>query len=229
MKQEPSVAGPGSFRHYFLDWDGCVANTLPFWLAGYRAALTRRGLNPPDQVILRELFNDWDGPGRFGVPDPRRFTDEVAGFLHEHAAEVQLNPHIREVLARLKGLGKTAALLTASHRRLVLPELARKGLEDLLGLVLTVEDVRRYKPDPEVVFTALGRLGAQPGEALFVGDSDKDIQAARAAGVAMALYLPEHNRPFYDVDALLAMKPQYVIADFRELLPDTGEAAAAPG
>ena len=229
MNREADAGSPGSFRYYFFDWDGCVAHTLPFWFAGYRAALGRRGLNPPDAVILSELFNDWDGPGRFGIQDPARFTDEVAGYLKEHAGEVRPNPNIKEVLGRFKGLGRTAALLTASRRRLVMPELARFGLDGLLELVLTVEDVRRFKPDPEVVLVALERLGARPEQALFVGDSDKDIQAARAAGVAMALYLPEHNRPFYDVDALLAMKPQYVIADFRELLPDSGEAAAAPG
>jgi phosphoglycolate phosphatase-like HAD superfamily hydrolase len=61
--------------------------------------------------------------------------------------------------------------------------------------------------------------GLGPAEAVLVGDSDKDIQAARGAGVAVALYLPERNRAYYDVGHLLAWKPEFVIADFRELLP----------
>jgi HAD superfamily hydrolase (TIGR01509 family) len=217
-----AVTGQSLYAYYFFDWDGCLAHTLPFWLAGYRAALGRRGLYPADAVIVRELFNDWGGPERFGVPDPGRFVEEMAGYLEEHADEVQLNPFIVEVLTRLKALGRTTALLTASRRVLVLPTLARHGLDPLLDLVLTVEDVARFKPDPEVVLRALERLGALPREALLIGDSDKDIQAARAAGVAMALYLPEHNRGFYDVEHLLSWGPDQVIHDFRELLPVEG-------
>jgi pyrophosphatase PpaX len=207
------------YSHYFFDWDGCLAHTLPFWLSGYRAALARRGLHPADAVIVRELFSDWSGPVRFGVRDPGPFVEEMARYLEEHAGEVELNPHIVEVLAGLKGLGRTTALLTACRRAIVLPTLARFGIERLLDLVLTVEDVARPKPDPEVVLRALERLGAPPAEALFVGDSDKDIQAARAAGVDMALYLPEHNRVFYDDGLVRSWSPERVIRDFRELLP----------
>ncbi len=207
------------FRFYFFDWDGCLAHTLPYWLAGYRAALGRRGLHPSDEVIVRELFSDWSGPARFGVADPGPFVEEMAVYLSEHAGEVQLNPHVVEVLTRLKGLGRTTALLTACRRDIVLPTLARHGVSPLLDLVLGFEDVSRPKPDPEVVLVALERLGAEAQEALFIGDSDKDIQAALAAGVEMALYLPEHNRAYYSDQLLRSWNPGRVIHDFRELLP----------
>jgi HAD superfamily hydrolase (TIGR01509 family) len=207
------------YAHYFFDWDGCLAHTLPFWLSGYRAALARRGLHPADAVIVKELFSDWSGPARFGVPDPEVFVEEMARHLEEHAGEVELNPHIVEVLARLKALGRTAALLTACRRNIVLPTLTRLGVGGLLDLVLTVEDVARPKPDPEVVLRALEHLGAAPRDALFIGDSDKDILAARAAGVDMALYLPDHNRLYYDGELVASWRPERVIHDFRELLP----------
>ena len=222
MSGPSTVTGQSLYAYYFFDWDGCLAHTLPFWLAGYRAALGRRGLHPSDAVIVRELFSDWTGPERFGVPDAGRFVEEMAAYLAEHAGEVRLNPHIVEVLTRLKALGRTAALLTACRRDIVLPTLARLGVAPLLDLVLTLEDVARPKPDPEVVLQALGRLGARPQEALFIGDSDKDIQAARASGVAMALYLPEHNREYYDDELVRSWGPDRVIHDFRELLPVEG-------
>jgi HAD superfamily hydrolase (TIGR01509 family) len=218
-----SAAALSLFRFYFFDWDGCLAHTLPFWLSGYREALARRGLQPSDEVIVRELFSDWSGPARFGVRDPGAFVEEMAAYLAQHAGEVQLNPHIVEVLTRLKALGRSAALLTACRRDIVLPTLARCGAGPLLDLVLAFEDVSRPKPDPEVVLKALRLLGAEPREALFVGDSDKDILAARAAGVQMALYLPEHNRRYYDDQLVRSWNPGHVIRDFRELLPQPAE------
>ncbi len=206
-------------RFYFFDWDGCLAHTLPFWLSGYREALARRGLHPADEVIVRELFSDWSGPARFGVRDPGVFVEEMAAYLARHAGEVELNPHVVEVLAGLKELGRGTALLTACRRDIVLPTLARYGLGPLLDLVLAYEDVTRQKPDPEVVLLALQRLGAGANEALFVGDSDRDILAARAAGVDVALYLPDRNRRFYDDQLVRSWNPGRVIRDFRELLP----------
>jgi len=210
------------YAHYFFDWDGCLAHTLPFWLSGYRAALARRGLHPSDAVIVRELFSDWSGPQRFGVPDADRFVEEMAAYLEQHMGQVALNPHIVEVLTRLRESGRRTALLTACRRGIVLPTLARHGIGHLLDLVLTLEDVACPKPDPEVVLKALERLGAEPREALFIGDSDKDIQAARAAGVDMALYLPEHNRAYYDDRLVRSWNPGRIIRDFRDLVPAQG-------
>jgi pyrophosphatase PpaX len=211
------------YRFVFFDWDGCLADTLQLWLDAYRTALGRRGLQPEDRVILGELFNDWSGPERFGVPDAPRFVEEVAGYLESNSAAVRLNPHAEEVLAALRARGNHTALLTASRRRFVLPVLEARGVAGLLDLVLTVEDVRRYKPDPEVLFKALGLLGASAADALLVGDSDKDIQAGRAAGVATALYLPAHNLRFYDEGVLRSWRPDYVIRDFRELASGAGD------
>ena len=208
----------GRYRYLFFDWDGCLADTLPFWLDGYREALGRRGLHPEDRVILRELLNDWAGPARFGVADAARFVEEMADYLESHSASTPFNPHAVEVLQALKARGNRTALLTASRRRLVHPMLATRGVAGLFDLVLTVEDVRRHKPDPEVLFKALEMLGAASGQALLVGDSDKDLQAGQAAGVATALYLPVHNLRFYDETELRRWHPDYVIRDFRELL-----------
>jgi HAD superfamily hydrolase (TIGR01509 family) len=219
----------GLVRFYFFDWDGCLAHTLPFWLSGYREALARRGLRPPDEVIVRELFSDWSGPARFGVEDPGPFVEEMAGYLARHAREVELNQHASEVLTRLKQLGRKTALLTACRSDIVLPTLTRYGLGPLLDLVLAYEDVTRPKPDPEVVLLALERLGAEASEALFVGDSDKDILAAQAAGVEMALYLPDGNRRFYDDQLVRSWNPGRVIRDFRELLPAGPKDPAASG
>jgi pyrophosphatase PpaX len=205
------------YRCLFFDWDGCLADTLQLWLEAYRAALGRRRLSAEDGVILRELFNDWSGPERFGVPDAARFVEEVAAYLESHSATVRLNPHAAEALAALKSSGHRTALLTASRRRFVLPVLESQGLAGLLDLVLTVEDVGRYKPDPEVLFKALELLRASAAEALLVGDSDKDIQTGRAAGVATALYLPAHNLRFYGEGLLRGWRPDFVIRDFREL------------
>ena len=65
------------------------------------------------------------------------------------------------------------------------------GLDELLEVVITSSDVGSAKPDPRGIEAALARLGAAPGEALFVGDADVDADAARAAGVAFTRVGPD--------------------------------------
>lgn len=75
----------------------------------------------------------------------------------------------------------------------------------------TVEDVRRKKPDPHFVERALGDVGTR--NALFVGDSETDVEAAHAAGVDSAFLRREHR-----ADLALSVEPTY---EFETLDPLT--------
>ncbi len=60
------------------------------------------------------------------------------------------------------------------------------GISELLEVIITSVDVGAAKPDPRGILAALNQLQATPEESLFVGDTDADEGAARAAGVAFA-------------------------------------------
>jgi HAD superfamily hydrolase (TIGR01509 family) len=71
------------------------------------------------------------------------------------------------------------------------------GLSTYFTTVMTASRVARPKPHPEPLLAVLQELGISAGEALFVGDSDVDRQAAAAAGVPFVAYrteLPAHAR-----------------------------------
>lgn len=203
---------------FFLDWDGCLAATLPIWMQLCLEALARRGIRAEQSAVAMELFSDWSGPARLGVRDAQEFTEEIRRGLAERQPEIALNPESAEALWSLKARGARTAVLTASLRRLVEPVLERHGLRPAVDLLLCLEDVRRAKPDPEIIRKALEHFQAAPGQALMVGDSQIDVRTGRGAGVATALYYPEANRRFYDLAALRAAGPDRVIGDLRELL-----------
>ena len=62
------------------------------------------------------------------------------------------------------------------------------GLTSYFGCVMTASRVANPKPHPEPLFKVLDHYGIAPGEALFVGDSAVDHQAATAAGVPFVAY-----------------------------------------
>ena len=103
---------------------------------------------------------------------------------------ISLFPGIRPLLRDLYSSGCRLGIFTQRGREFEIEgrrygasnELDELGVASLFSVVVGFEDVARHKPDPEGVELALDRLGVLPKDALLVGDSVADIEAARAAG-----------------------------------------------
>ena len=63
--------------------------------------------------------------------------------------------------------------------------LNKLDLTKFFDWVITGDDVKNPKPDPEAILLALDRLSLGPDRAIFVGDSTADIAAAKAAKVVV--------------------------------------------
>lgn len=80
-------------------------------------------------------------------------------------------------------------LAVASNWDVSLPDaLARTGLAEAFDAIVSSAEVGAAKPDPRLLETALARVGCEPHEALYIGDSPTtDVPAARAAGIRPVL------------------------------------------
>ena len=99
---------------------------------------------------------------------------------------IRLEPHIREVLRRLRPRHRTAI---ATNRGKSLPlVLSNLGLADLFDLTVSAYDVTWPKPHPECLLRILNHFRLEPEAALYIGDSPVDQEVAAAAGVPFAAY-----------------------------------------
>jgi pyrophosphatase PpaX len=205
------------FNGVFFDWDGCLADTLELWMDLYKRSLAKRNIRADERAIVRELFNDWSGPERFGVEDAEAFAREIVDGLDERISTVVLDPSARGTLEHLKQAGKRIAILTGSERGFVEPVLVREGIASLVDLLVCVDDVRQQKPHAEAVERAVKSLSLCSEQVLMVGDSPKDIEMGKNAAITTVLYVPDRNLRFYDEKRLLSFRPDYTIRDLREL------------
>lgn len=95
-------------------------------------------------------------------------------------------PDAVEALTVAGGLFEGVAVASDGERVVVEAALEGLGLQGFIDTVATSDEVGRVKPDPAVVLLALERLGARPGDAAVLGDSWKDVEAARRARAAFA-------------------------------------------
>ena len=120
---------------------------------------------------------------------------EVALDHERRAMEVAaLEPGALAAVVGARRGGFATAIWTNNARELTVPALARLGLADELDLVVTRDDMRALKPDPDgwrVIsehFSKLVQGAGDPRHAVVVGDSWVDGVAAAKAGVSFIAY-----------------------------------------
>ena len=126
----------------------------------------------------------------------------LPGLDHATARRVMLGaleftafPDAAPALRELRAAGH--ALIVVSNWDCSLPEWLRPpGLLDLVDEVVSSAVVGAAKPDPAPFRRALELAGAEPEEALHVGDSpENDVAGARAAGVRAVLVDRDGSAP----------------------------------
>ena len=112
-------------------------------------------------------------------------------------------PGVVEGLQELRDAGLHLACLTNKPLSFAKPLLQAKGLDHFFTHVFGGDSFERKKPDPLPLFKTCEALGVKPAQALMVGDSSNDAQAARAAGcpVVLVRYGYNHGEPVDGVDA----------------------------
>ncbi|HEY5793202.1 MAG TPA: HAD family phosphatase [Chthoniobacterales bacterium] len=91
-------------------------------------------------------------------------------FQHEYA------------LSRLKAKGYKLAVASNSVRNSVEVMMQKSGLARFLDALVSNEDVKKGKPDPEIYLKTLDLLNVSPGECLVVEDNENGIKSAQTAG-----------------------------------------------
>lgn len=207
------------FPVVLFDLDGTLIDSGPMILASMQHAV-KTVLDR--EIAYEELAATVGGQGlvaQMHALDPDR-VDELVEVYRAHNDplhdSLEAFEELLALLPRLKAVGRKLGIVTAKRHRTVAIALERfPALEELFDVVIASEDTTRHKPDAEPILAAVERLGAQPSEAAYVGDSPFDIQAAKAAG-AFAIAVGWGG--IHPDERLLAEEPDAFVRTPEELL-----------
>jgi HAD superfamily hydrolase (TIGR01549 family) len=208
------------YQNYLLDWDGCLARTLEVWLKGYRETYEEFGLPQSDEEITKFSFNNQHGPLERGIEDLELFMEALIGRINEDLGKVDMYPGAKELINAIKAAGHNVALITSSPRVIIDSAIRHNGLDTAFSTIVTADEVKYHKPNPEVIHKALENMSL-PHDALehtvIVGDSKSDLGSAANAGIDSILFYPAAHAAFYDLDTLKSFSPTYIIDSFDAL------------
>lgn len=199
---------PPAIGALLLDFDGVVVESerengemvRAFFRARFGIEITdedeRSVYGFPWPETFSSLFARYGICLRFAEAWPLFFRSKLA-WLSDHP------PRVASGLERILALPLPKALVSGSHREEIDAMLASAGILPLpVDLVISRDDVRAGKPDPEGFLAACGRLRVPPGQSLVLEDSRPGIAAARAGGMPVAFVRelsPEDNAGLADV------------------------------
>ena len=123
------------------------------------------------QPIIQRLELAWPGRGREVLP------------LFDQPIRPRLHRGVRPVLEELHRRGLPLAVVSSRRRQPLAQGLRAAGLRRYFDTVIGLEDVGAPKPDPEGLLVAARRLGVLPSRAVYVGDSEVDVEAGHRAGM----------------------------------------------
>ena len=197
-------------RAMMFDLDGTLVQTEKLKALSYAMAAQRlRGLSEPDPRAI-EAYREVVGSSRdmasrhvmerlgleddlrpltaqYGASEPAEVLTAMRKEIYDEMVadpEVLRDnqwPHTIGLLRIAKESYCQTALATMSYRKEALHILRALDLERSLDLIVTREDVRQGKPDPEIYLLAAQKLEVAPGECLVLEDSPNGVRAGLAA------------------------------------------------
>lgn len=218
-------ARPLHVKAVLFDVDGTLVDSLPAFLEVARRAapeltvseaLVRQALN--GQKLFWDLLLPPEAPGR---------AERIAGFtgeamriwpevLREHG---RVAPGLAVALDALQARGLRLGIVTGLRDGSFEP-LQRAGVFERFAAVITRAHVARGKPHPDSLLMGAQAVGVEPAQAVYVGDTPIDVQAARAAGMSAVAVLTGAG----DSALLSAAGPDRIVSSVARL-PEVVEAA----
>lgn len=203
-------------RVVLFDLDGTLVDTARDLGLALNEMRRDRGLEPVADGSIRSQASHgargllWIG---FGLqPTDAGYEAMRQEFLELYAGRLtvssELFPGMADVLDSLESAGLLWGVVTNKPARFTAPLLDHLGLSARAACVVSGDTCAQPKPHPAPLLHACRITGTQAGECIYVGDAERDIQAATAAGmpavVALWGYLGTEDRPeTWGADALI--------------------------
>lgn len=211
------------YSAYLFDVDGTLLDTRELIYRSFVFMCKEMGVPEPTRQTVDAGIGLVMQPQLEVILGPDR-TEEEYKTAYRIYMEYQLRDYARhlrpftgavEVVRELAGLGKKLAVVSSRSRPSLTDFLAEFGMLEYFPVVVSPEDTKKHKPDPEPARKALELLDCRAGESVFIGDAEFDMTCGSGAGTDVVLVAWGGMRhEGWDV------QPDLVVHAFTDILPD---------
>jgi HAD superfamily hydrolase (TIGR01509 family) len=172
------------------DIDGTLLQSNWLHAAAWKDAFAQIDIDVPLEDVRRQIGKGGDELipvfvpwwKRKAVEEPlKRYREFI--FRDQYFSQVEPFPKVRELLQHMKQAGITISLASSAHQEELEDYKRIANIEDLVEASSSSDDVSRSKPHPDIFEATLKKLGVPSKNALALGDTPYDAEAAGKANV----------------------------------------------
>jgi phosphoglycolate phosphatase len=204
-----------------FDLDGTLIDSVKDIASAVNVTRKHYGLEPLPVAVVRTYV----GNGvlvllekSLGAGDPQKIQEAYEifkAYYRVHSAdETQAYPGAFELLDFLKKKNVKMGIVSNKPQEFTDFVLKKLNLAPYFGIAFGPEATPNRKPHPEPLLTALKQLGVSPSEAVMIGDSTVDIQAARAAHLKVGVLTHGYSQR----EDLNALDPDWMVDSLLEFI-----------
>ena len=209
-----------------FDLDGTLIDSAPIYYQIIDIVFERLGVPPVSRKTLQEAMDDGDFDWDYVLPDPmksrkeeliaeaRKIIDDIAPPMFRR--QIKLIPGAAEICKKIAAQGMKIGLVTSTPTDYIsvkLTPLREAGVENLLQVIITADDVVNKKPHAEPLIKGSKDLSVAIENCVYVGDTRVDIRSGNAAGMKTVGVLTG----FDDFKALKRENPDAIIDSIAQL------------
>ena len=182
-----------------FDMDGTLVDSSKTLANAINYVRGKLNLNPlDDELILKQINNpNCNLPKFFYEVDKLEDIHEQwfsQYYSKNHDKELILFNGAKEMLEELKSKGIKLAIATNAYRKSTLEALKHLKIDKYFDDIVCFDDVKNGKPHPDMLLYLLNKNNLMPKEAIFIGDSDRDKLAAKAANIKYLSVIDNKSR-----------------------------------
>ena len=183
-------AWPRPLAAMWFDLDGTLVDSAPDLYRACVELCAEHGTEPPNYAAFRPLVSRGGMAmlrASFGEAGEQQLESLLPRFLEIYAERLdgmtRVFDGMRELLDALTARRVAWGVVTNKSGFLAEPLLQRLGLHAQAAACIYGDTLERRKPDPAPLLHACHLAGFAPGDCIYVGDDERDIQAGHAAGM----------------------------------------------
>jgi beta-phosphoglucomutase-like phosphatase (HAD superfamily) len=185
---DAALTPPGPFSALLFDCDGTLVDSVTAYERAWERAFAAQG-----RTMDPEWYRARTGLSPAALADAAALDDPTP--LDKQAVQAEATRHFVDLVELVTSNERVVAVAHAHHEKVpmavvsggpragVQASLGAAGILGLFDAVVTVEDVERGKPAPDLYLVALDRLQVDPGDCVAYEDTDEGLAAATAAGI----------------------------------------------
>jgi len=185
-----------------FDMDGVICHTNPHHVVAFEAFFDKYQIPYTQEEFEEHMYGKHNGyilthffkRSVAGEELAKLEFEKEAMFREIYKDKVETIPHYLKFLEELKSRGFKTAVATSAPRANLDLIITALQIKDKMDSMLSSEDVKHHKPDPEVYLKSAAHVGVSPADCVVFEDSFSGASAAINAGMKVVGVLSTHTK-----------------------------------